>query len=103
VDYPNSVASIAGRRQFKDDWQFYDPISTSFAYDDAMISWGGKCRNGMTYYGRDHGAAIIGTTGTVVVDRDGYEIYADDPMPGVTSSFAYMRGVLAGMGYAIHA
>src|ERR1700720_4535712 len=31
-----------------------------------------------------------------------YEIHADDPMPGVTSSFAYMRGVLAGMGYAIH-
>jgi hypothetical protein len=32
-----------------------------------------------------------------------YEIHADDPMPGVTSSFAYMRGVLAGMGYAMHA
>jgi len=28
-----------------------------------------------------------------------YEIYPDDPMPGVTKSFAYMRGVLAGMGY----
>jgi sugar phosphate isomerase/epimerase len=29
-----------------------------------------------------------------------YEIHPDDPMPGVVSSFAYMRGVLAGMGYA---
>jgi sugar phosphate isomerase/epimerase len=29
-----------------------------------------------------------------------YEIRPDDPMPGVISSFAYMRGVLAGMGYA---
>ena len=28
-----------------------------------------------------------------------YEVHGDDPMPGVTSSFAYMRGVLAGMGY----
>jgi sugar phosphate isomerase/epimerase len=27
-----------------------------------------------------------------------YEIHPDDPMPGVTSSFAYMRGVLAGLG-----
>ena len=26
-----------------------------------------------------------------------YEIHADDPMPGVIDSFAYMRGVLAGM------
>jgi hypothetical protein len=50
-------------------------MSTSFGYDDAMISWEGKCCNGMKYYGRDRGAAIIGTTGTVVVDRDGYEIY----------------------------
>jgi sugar phosphate isomerase/epimerase len=31
-----------------------------------------------------------------------YEIHPDDPMPGVISSFAYMRGVLAGMGYASH-
>ncbi|NYF78962.1 sugar phosphate isomerase/epimerase family protein [Granulicella arctica] len=28
-----------------------------------------------------------------------YEIHGDDPMPGVVKSFAYMRGVLAGMGY----
>jgi sugar phosphate isomerase/epimerase len=28
-----------------------------------------------------------------------YEIHEDDPMPGVVESFAYMRGVLAGMGY----
>ena len=29
----------------------------------------------MKYYGRDRGSAIMGTNGTVVVDRDGYEIY----------------------------
>jgi Xylose isomerase-like TIM barrel len=28
-----------------------------------------------------------------------YEIHEDDPMPGMIKSFAYMRGVLAGMGY----
>ena len=28
-----------------------------------------------------------------------YEIYGDNPMPGVIESIAYMRGVLAGMGY----
>ncbi len=30
-----------------------------------------------------------------------YEIKADDPMPGVIESFAYMRGVLTGMGYKV--
>jgi sugar phosphate isomerase/epimerase len=28
-----------------------------------------------------------------------YEIHPDEPMPGVISSFAYMRGLLAGLGY----
>ncbi|MGB7191514.1 MAG: sugar phosphate isomerase/epimerase [Acidobacteriaceae bacterium] len=27
-----------------------------------------------------------------------YEVHGDDPMPGVTKSYAFMRGVLAGMG-----
>jgi predicted dehydrogenase len=75
VDFPNSVTSTAGRFQFKDDWQFYDTMVTSFAYDDALISWEGKCCNGMKNHGRDRGVAVMGTTGSVIVDRDGYEIY----------------------------
>jgi predicted dehydrogenase len=75
VGYPNSVTSTAGRYQFKDDWQFYDTMVTSFAYDDAMLSWEGKCCNGMKYFNRDRGIEIMGTTGSVILDRDGYEIY----------------------------
>ena len=40
-----------------------------------MITWEDKSCNGMKYYNRDRGSTIIGTTGTVLVDRDGYEIY----------------------------
>jgi sugar phosphate isomerase/epimerase len=29
-----------------------------------------------------------------------YEIYPENPMPGVISSFAYMRGLLKGMKYS---
>jgi sugar phosphate isomerase/epimerase len=43
--------------------------------------------------------ALIATRYKGFVDLE-YEIHPDDPMPGVISSFAYMRGVLAGMGYA---
>jgi len=32
-----------------------------------------------------------------------YEIHPDDPTPGVIESFAFMRGVLDGMGYLTHA
>lgn len=42
--------------------------------------------------------ALVATKYSGFVDLE-YEIHADDPMPGVISSFAYMRGVLAGMGY----
>jgi predicted dehydrogenase len=75
VDYPKRVTSSGGRYQFEDDWQFYDTLNTSFEYDDALLSWEGKSCNGMKIYGRDRGAAIMGSTGSVIVDRDGYEIY----------------------------
>ena len=75
VDYPRSVASSGGRYQFKDDWQFYDTLLTSFDYGDKMLNWEGKSCQGMKFYGRDRGSVIMGTTGSVLVDRDGYEIY----------------------------
>jgi predicted dehydrogenase len=75
VDFPKRVSSSGGRYHFKDDWQFYDTLVTSFEYDDQMISWEGKSCQGMRLYGRDRGSTIMGTTGSVLVDRDGYEIY----------------------------
>jgi sugar phosphate isomerase/epimerase len=42
--------------------------------------------------------AAIGYKGFVDLE---YEIHPDDPMPGVIGSFAYMRGVLAGLGYTV--
>jgi predicted dehydrogenase len=75
VDFPNRITSTGGRYQFKDDWQFYDTLVTSFDYDDKMITWEDKSCNGMKYYNRDRGSTIMGTAGSVLVDRDGYEIY----------------------------
>ncbi len=75
VDYPNSISAVGGRYQFKDDWQFYDTLVTNFNYADQMISWECKCCQGMKFYGRDRGSVIMGTTGSVLVDRDGYEIF----------------------------
>ena len=46
--------------------------------------------------------ALIQTNYKGFVDLE-YEVHAEDPMPGVISSFAYMRGVLSGMGYSEYA
>jgi predicted dehydrogenase len=75
VDFPHSVSSSGGRYQFKDDWQFYDTLVTSFAYDDKLISWEGKCCQGMKYYNRDRGTVIMGTTGSVIIQPGSYEVY----------------------------
>jgi sugar phosphate isomerase/epimerase len=42
--------------------------------------------------------ALIATRYKGFVDLE-YEIHPDDPMPGVIGSFAYLRGILEGMGY----
>lgn len=75
VDFPDRVASTGGRYQFKDDWQFYDTLTTTFQYGDRMISWEGRSCNGMRDYNRDRGSVIMGTAGSVLVDRDGYEVF----------------------------
>lgn len=46
---------------------------------------------------RDIFQALIDTQYRCFVDLE-YEVHADDPMPGVIESMAYMRGVLTGMG-----
>jgi hypothetical protein len=98
VDYPQRVTASEGRYHFKDDWQFYDTLVTSFEYEDKIISWEGNSCQGMKYYGRDRGAAIMGTGGTVLVDRDGYEVYdlkgkkTNDFKVGSTTSSADLLG-----------
>ena len=75
VDFPKRVTASGGRYHFHDDWQFYDTLVTSFEYEDKLLTWEGRSCEGMKEYNRDRGSAIMGTTGTVIVDRDGYEIY----------------------------
>jgi predicted dehydrogenase len=75
AEYPKLVTASGGRYQFKDDWQFYDTLVTNFQYEDKLISWEGKSCSGMKVYGRDRGSTLVGTNGTVVVDRDGYDVF----------------------------
>jgi predicted dehydrogenase len=75
VDLPKRITASGGRYQFEDDWQFYDTLVTSFEYDDKLISWESNSCNGMKTYVRDRGVVIVGTTGSVVIDTGGYEVY----------------------------
>ena len=75
VDYPRRITASGGRYAFKDDWEFYDTLVTSYDYGDKLISWDCKCCQGMKYYNRDRGSAIMGTEGSMLIDPGGYEVY----------------------------
>ena len=76
VDYPTSVFSTGGRFHYADDWQFPDTQEVTFVFEGGKsIIWQGQSCNGLNLYDRPRGTAILGTKGSVVVDRDGYVVY----------------------------
>ena len=74
-NFPKKISASGNRYHFEDDWEFYDTLITSFEYDNKMITWESKSCNAMPYYGRGRGASIHGTNGTVIIDRNGYEMF----------------------------
>jgi predicted dehydrogenase len=75
VKWPDHIVASGGRYAAKDDWQFYDTLDIAFNYPDKLLTWIGDCCSGKKVYNRDRGVAVHGTTGTVIIDRAGYEIY----------------------------
>jgi predicted dehydrogenase len=76
VDYPTSVVSTGGRFHYVDDWQFPDTQEVTFVFEGGKsIIWQGQSCNGLDLYGRSRGTTVLGTNGSVVVDRDGYVVY----------------------------
>jgi len=76
VDRCTRVTSTGGRYHFDDDWEFPDTQEAAFEFPGGKtIIWDGQSCNGLNTYGRSRGTAILGTTGSVVMDRDGYVVY----------------------------
>ncbi len=51
------------------------PSSPATNTKTSSSRWEGRSCSGMKMYNRDRGSTILGTTGSVLVDRDGYEVY----------------------------
>lgn len=77
VDRPTSVSSVGGRYHFDDDWKdFPDTQQVTYDFDgQKTIVWSGQSCNGVQTFGRGRGTQILGTNGSVVLDRDGYVLY----------------------------
>jgi len=77
VDYPTSVSSVGRRFHFQDDWEFPDTQEVTYEFGDnggKVIAWCGQSCNGLRLFDRDRGTSILGTGGSVIIDRDGYEV-----------------------------
>jgi len=76
VDTCTRVVSTGGRYQFDDDWEFTDTQEVTFEFAGGKtIIWQGQSCNGLPMFGRSRGVSVLGTNGSVVVDRDGYVVY----------------------------
>lgn len=76
VDTCVRVTSSGGRYHFDDDWEFTDTQEALFEFAGGKtIIWQGQSCNGLETFGRSRGTAVLGTTGSVVMDRDGYVVY----------------------------
>ncbi len=76
VDYPTHVTSAGGRYHFQDDWEFPDTQEATFEFAGGKsIIWQGQSCNGLKLFDRARGTAILGTAGSIVLDRDGYVQY----------------------------
>jgi predicted dehydrogenase len=76
VDTCTKVVSTGGRYQFDDDWEFPDTQEVTFEFAGGKtIIWQGQSCNGLPTFNRSRGVSVLGTGGSVVVDRDGYVVY----------------------------
>jgi predicted dehydrogenase len=76
VGFPTAVSSCGGRYHYDDDWQFPDTQEATFEFAGGKtIIWQGQSCNGLKTFDRSRGTAILGTTGSIVLDRDGYLLF----------------------------
>jgi predicted dehydrogenase len=77
LDYPKQVIVNAAKQHYRDDgWQMYDTMDADFIFGNGKtIKWDGKSRTNYYTYGMDRGSIIYGSTGTAVVNRNGYKVF----------------------------
>jgi len=72
---PNSVMAAGGKFAFPDSGaETPDTLTTVYEFDDFNIQWEQAMGIDGGPYNRQHGIAYIGNNGTLVLDRDGWEV-----------------------------
>lgn len=77
--YPKSVMASGGKLAYPDDAsETPDTLQAVFEFDGFTMLWEHATGIDLGPYGRNHGVAFIGNNGTLVVDRGGWEVIAEE-------------------------
>jgi predicted dehydrogenase len=80
---PKSVMALGGKFAYPDDAsETPDTWQTVYEYYDFSILWEHATGIDGGNYGRNHGIAFIGNNGTLVLDRQGWEIIPEKEFQG---------------------
>jgi predicted dehydrogenase len=75
VTAPKSVMAMGGKYGYPDDaCETPDSLQTIYEFDGFNIMWDHAIGINDGAYGRNHGLGFVGENGTLVIDRDGWEV-----------------------------
>ena len=90
---PKSVTASGGKFAYPDDGaETPDTLQAVFEFDEFSMLWEHATGIDLGPYQRDHGVAFIGNSGTLVVDRQKWEIYPESE--NVDGRLEYLTPVL---------
>ena len=72
---PKRIMSSGGNFAFPDNYaETFDTLSVIYEYDDFMIEWSNVAGTDSGPYGRNYGLAFKGPNGTLVANRESWEV-----------------------------
>ncbi len=100
---PNSVMSSGGKYAYPDDAkETPDTQYAIYEFDDFGLVWESAVGISGGSYGRDHGVAYIGENGTLVVDRQGWEVIPDSTKDELRMEGIPLTTRVGGSGLNLH-
>ncbi|MCH5600752.1 Gfo/Idh/MocA family oxidoreductase [Niabella ginsengisoli] len=92
---PKSVMATGGKYVFPDDARETPDIQTAlYDFGDFQMSWEHNMATGVGLYGMQHGIAFIGENGTLLLNRQGWEVKGEkDKMESIAWAKSVDRGL----------
>jgi predicted dehydrogenase len=89
---PKSIMSVGGKYAFPNDaMETPDTLTAVYDFGDFSLVWDNTIGiYGANYGKRGHGVVFIGEYGTLVVDRSGWEVIAEDKSTGAKEGYKGM-------------